>query len=149
MKKKKILPPTYFMISLAAIAFIHLILSILQFIPFPFKLYGILLILLGSYFNLAANKDFKEFKTTVKPFEYSTKLITNGIFSFIKHPMYLVMTLILVGESMLFGSFSPLFIVIIFSLLVHKIFIRVEEEMLLEEFGMEYINYKNKVRSWI
>jgi protein-S-isoprenylcysteine O-methyltransferase Ste14 len=106
-------------------------------------------LILGGILNLVADKDFKKFNTTVKPFEYSSALITDGVFKFSRNPMYLGMSLILLGESILFGTLIPFFIVIIFSILMHFNFIKTEEKMLLEKFGQEFIDYKNNVRCWI
>jgi len=147
-QEKKVLPPTYFMISLFAVVIVHFVIPIVQCIYFPWNLFGLLFLIFGGVLNLLADKDLKKYETTVKPFEYSSKLITDGIFSFSRNPMYLGMSLILLGESILFGSLSPYVIVIIFTLLIQYIFIKVEEEMLLEKFGTEFIEYKSNVRSW-
>jgi protein-S-isoprenylcysteine O-methyltransferase Ste14 len=149
MKKKRILPPTFFMIAIVLIVITHLILPLLKFIYFPWNLLGLPFMALGGILNLLADKDFKRFNTTVKPFEYSTKLVTNGIFSLSRNPMYVGMVIFLLGESILFGSLFSFLITIIFMFLMYYIFIKVEENMLLEIFGSEYSEYKNKVRRWI
>lgn len=149
MKKRKILPPTFFMSTILIIVIAHFIFPLVQFIYFPLNLIGLLFFILGGILNLLADKDFKRFNTTVKPFEYSTKLVTNGVFSISRNPMYLGMILFLFGESILLGSLGPFLITIIFMLLIYFTFIKVEEGMLLEKFNEEYADYKNKVRRWI
>lgn len=149
MKKKKILPPTFFMSTILIIVFAHFLFPLWDFIFFPWNLVGVFFLILGAILNLLADRDFKHFNTTVKPFEYSSKLITDGVFSFSRNPMYLGMVFILLGESILFGSLSPFLIIIVFMLLLFFVFIKVEEEMLLEKFDEEFTAYKNKVRCWL
>lgn len=149
MKKKKILPPTFFMSTILIIVVAHFIFPLLNFICYSWNLVGVLFLILGAFLNLLADRDFKRFNTTVKPFEYSTKLITGGVFSFSRNPMYLGMVLILLGESFLLRSLSSFLITIVFMLLLYFMFIKVEERMLLEKFGDEYIAYKRKVRRWV
>jgi protein-S-isoprenylcysteine O-methyltransferase Ste14 len=72
------------------------------------------------------------------------KLIQNGPFGIIRHPLYVSYILILVGLSL---------ILLIYWLLIPTIFIiigiyptaKAEEKNLIEEFGEEYIEYKQKV----
>jgi protein-S-isoprenylcysteine O-methyltransferase Ste14 len=128
---------------------VHFTIPILTFIYFPWNLLGLILLLIGGILNLLADKLFKQFNTTVKPFEYSSKLIKRGVFKFTRNPMYLGMGLFLLGESILMGSISPFLITIIFLLIIHFGFIKAEEKMLFENFSEEYILYKRKVRRWI
>ncbi len=45
--------------------------------------------------------------TTVKPFEESQALVTGGVFRISRNPMYLGMTLILLGVTLILGSVTP------------------------------------------
>lgn len=63
--------------------------------------------------------------------------------------MYLGLTLLLVGVALFLGSVSALVPVAIFSYLMDRVFIRVEERMLAETFGFEWETYCSKVRRWI
>jgi protein-S-isoprenylcysteine O-methyltransferase Ste14 len=146
---KRALPPTYFISSIFLVAIVHFIFPIIRLIFFPWNLLGLFLLAIGGILNLLPNSDFKRYKTTVKPFEYSSKLITLGVFRLSRNPMYLGMGLFLFGESMLFGSLGPFIIPIGFVVLMHFIFIIPEEKMLSEKFDDEYETYKNNVRRWI
>jgi len=147
--KKEILPPAYFMSAILLIAIIHFTIPVLKFINFPWNLSGLLLLILGGILNLIADNSFKNPNTTVKPFEYSSKLIQNGIFKITRNPMYLGMIFLLLGESILMGSILPFLITIGFTLIMFFGFIKTEEKMLLEKFNEEYLSYKQKVRRWI
>ena len=143
------LPTTYFNLSWISMVLLRLLFPGPQIISFPFNLLGILLLLLGLWMNLWASSYFKKVNTTVKPFETSRQLITNGFFSITRHPMYLGMVSVLLGAAILLGSFLPFLIIPIFMYVINRKFIIPEEQMLNETFGQEYLNYKNRVRRWI
>ena len=63
--------------------------------------------------------------------------------------MYLGMVLILFGIGVLMGSLTPLIVIVLFFVLMEFAFIRTEEEMLEQRFGIEWTTYKNKVRKWV
>lgn len=117
--------------------------------PSPYKYLGIILIIIGSWLNYRADQIFKNKQTTVKPYEKSTALIREGPFKFSRHPMYLGMALILLGVAFLLGSVTALIGPIIFIILMKIIFIPVEEKMMEQTFGQEYLDYKNRVRRWL
>jgi len=147
--QKNILPPTYFNLALSVIVILHFILPIAKVIIYPWNLIGILPALLGISLNLLTDRSFKKFNTTVKPFEESKALITAGTFHFTRNPMYLGMTLILLGLCIILGSLSGYLILLIFILVMDLKFIKSEETMLSEKFKSEWQAYKKKVRRWL
>lgn len=147
--KKRRLPPTYFISSLIAIIILHFLLPVTEVVIFPYNLIGIFFLVVGSSLNLVADNAFKKYNTTVKPFEESDRLITEGVFKISRHPMYLGMLSILLGLALLFGSLTSFIPVISFPILIEIIFISVEEKMLAEKFGAKYEEYKLNVRKWI
>ncbi len=149
MDEKNILPPTYFIVSLFLSAALHLFFPVIKFIYFPWDLLGLIFLAAGGLLNLFADMKFKKAKTTVKPFEYSTALVTKGVFNISRNPMYLGMGLTLIGESILLGSLTPFIVAVIFFVLMDILFIRREEEMLSEKFGETFKSYKRKVRRWV
>ncbi len=148
MGKRKPLPPTYFNSSTFLIILIHFIWPGKVIIHFPWNILGIIPIIIGGILNLKADKAFKLKQTTVKPFEKSKVLITTGVFRFSRHPMYLGMVLILIGLSIILGSLTPYIVVVLFIILIHNIFITVEEGMLAETFGDAWLEYKKNTRCW-
>lgn len=96
-----------------------------------------------------ADRAFKKVETTVKPHEESTTLITDGVFRLSRNPMYVGFVLILLGIAIFVGSLTPYAVVIVFPILMDRIFIRGEERMLEETFGGAWLEYKKKVRRWI
>lgn len=78
----------------------------------------------------------------------STKLVTNGMFSISRNPIFLGIMIANIG---LFLVIPNAFTLLIISLSTTSINtqIRLEEEFLRREFGNDYINYAKKVRRWI
>lgn len=149
MKTKRPLPPTYLAVSLVAMAALHFLLPARTIIAFPWILIGIAPLALGIAINLVADAAFKKHGTTVKPFEESTALVTDGFFRVSRHPMYLGFVLVLLGIAILLGSLTPFVVVIVFAILMDRVFITVEERMMEEAFGEEWLEYKKRVRRWI
>jgi protein-S-isoprenylcysteine O-methyltransferase Ste14 len=99
--------------------------------------------------NLAADRAFKRHRTTVKPFEVPTSLMTEGVFALSRNPMYLGMVLVLFGLALFLGTLTPFLICIGFGVLLDYRFIRAEERMLADQFAAEWRSYSARVRRWI
>jgi protein-S-isoprenylcysteine O-methyltransferase Ste14 len=127
----------------------HFLIPLAKVIPLPWTVLGLLPLACGVVINLIADKAFHKADTTVKPFQESSSLITEGVFRYSRNPMYLGFLLILIGVALLFGSLSPWIIIPLFVVLMEVVFIRVEERMLEEKFAQAWLVYKNKVRRWI
>jgi len=99
--RQKIMPPTYFFALLLLSIALHFILPVRQLIDLPYRYLGIVLIAFGAVVNVWTDSLFKSNKTTVKPHENPTELITSGPFRLSRHPMYLGMTAVLSGVAIL------------------------------------------------
>lgn len=148
-KRGKILPPTYFLSGIVLTLLLHILIPFIQIIEFPFNLLGLIPLIISGILNLAADNALKKFNTTVKPFETSTFLVTTGVYSISRNPMYLGMFLFLLGESIILGSIGSFIIPILFMIVINERFILSEEKMLGAEFQEEYLKYCKDVRRWI
>lgn len=149
MKAKQILPTTCVLIALITILVLHFTLPGIILIPLPWNLLGLIPLVLGVVLNLIADGALHRAGTTVKPFQESNALVTDGIYQFSRHPMYLGFVSILLGVAILLGSLTPWVIILVFALLMEVGYIQVEERMLEEKFGQVWLVYKKKVRRWI
>jgi protein-S-isoprenylcysteine O-methyltransferase Ste14 len=149
MKPARLLPPTYLFNALAAMVLLHFFLPLYTLTAKPWNMIGIVPLLAGILLNLAADRSIRKHGTTVKPFEVSSALIITGVFRLCRHPMYLGMVFILTGVALLLGSLSPFIIIPVFAILVDRVFISAEENMLQSRFGDEWIRYKSTVRRWL
>ena len=146
---KKILPPTYFLAAIVIMVAFHFLLPLRKPISFPWRLLGLVPLTAGIILNILADRAFKIIRTTVKPFEKSSTLVTEGVFRVSRHPMYLGMILIVTGIGLLMGSATPWLLVILLAILFDRHFIKTEEQMLEETFGDPFREYRKQVRRWI
>jgi protein-S-isoprenylcysteine O-methyltransferase Ste14 len=126
-----------------------LLVPVARVIAFPWNLLGLVPLIAGAAINVLADRQFKLVGTTVKPFEVSSGLVTDGIFRFTRNPMYLGMVGMLVGLAMLLRELTPWFVVPVFAAVMQRVFVRSEERMLEERFGEEWRSYAARVRQWI
>jgi protein-S-isoprenylcysteine O-methyltransferase Ste14 len=87
-------------------------------------------------------------KGTLSPADPTKKLVISGPYRFSRNPMYIGVTLMLIGDSIFFRSYVvgvySLFVVIAFNIFI----LFFEEPRLQDEFGSEYEEYTKKVRRW-
>lgn len=72
-------------------------------------------------------------------------LVTGGAFSFVRHPTYLAHTLMFGGVFLLSGIMAAWFVTLLDFLVANAVIIPLEEKELLERFGEEYVQYKDRV----
>ncbi len=149
MNRSKILPPTYFYLSLLAMIGLHFLFPILKIIPSPWNAIGVIFLAAGVILSLLGDGIFHKVGTTIKPYEESTTLVTKGVFRLSRNPMYLGFALLLAGAAFLMGSLTPFLVILLFIILIQSLFIAVEEKMLTAKFGQAYLDYKARVRRWI
>lgn len=80
--------------------------------------------------------------------ENKTKLVTNGVFSISRNPIFLGIMIANIGLFLVIPNAFTLLIISLSTVSVNTQ-IRLEEEFLKREFGNEYIEYTKKVRRWI
>ena len=79
--------------------------------------------------------------------ENKTKLVTNGMFSISRNPIFLGIMIANIGLFLVILNAFTLLIISLSTLSVNTQ-IRLEEEFLKREFGNEYKEYTKKVRRW-
>lgn len=149
MTAKKIMPPAYLLMAIVVMIALHFLFPAIRIVPAPWNLLGIIPLALGVSLNLVADKAFHRAKTTVKPFEESSVLITSGAFRISRNPMYLGFVLILIGIAVLVGSLTPYVVVFAFAILIDRMFVTAEDQMLAEKFGADWEAYKRHTRRWL
>ena len=98
---------------------------------------------------ISAFGQFRRHKTSFKPHEPSTALITEGPYRYSRNPMYLALSLLYAGLSI--ATDSPWTLALLAPLLVvmhYGVIIR-EERYLERKFGDDYRRYKATVRRWL
>jgi len=119
----------------------------LLIIKFP-KIIGSLIILISLVFIILGILTLIINRTTIIPGNKPRKLVKDGIFKFVRNPIYLGDLLLIIGLSLFFQTLVGIFIFILFFFILDKIVIPIEERILEETFKNEYIEYKKNVKRW-
>jgi len=90
-------------------------------------------------------------RTTLDPRkpEQATVLIQNGLYRYCRNPIYLGLSLILLGWGLYLSNFLGLLLVAGFIGYINRFQIKPEEKLLGLKFGDAYKTYKHNVRRWV
>ncbi len=147
--QRHVMPPVYFLFTVLLIAALHWFLPIAKLIDAPLSYIGLLITGSGFIIVVVPARAFQTHATTIRPFEESDVLVTDGFYRITRNPMYLGMVIILVGVAIFLGTLASFLPIPFFVMLIQRRFIQKEEAMLAESFGDQYIEYKKSVRRWI
>jgi protein-S-isoprenylcysteine O-methyltransferase Ste14 len=106
---------------------------------------GVLLIAAGLGLAVSALGTFRSARTHAEPWKPSTALVTEGIFKWLRNPMYVGAISILAGLAILLASDWMLVMTIIFGPVIHFGVVKREERYLEAKFGDAYRQYLAKV----
>ncbi len=98
---------------------------------------------------ISAFRAMRRAQTAVNPSQPTTAIVSNGAFSFSRNPIYLSLTLLYIGISLLFNALWGLLLLLPLMIVVQNGVINREEHYLEQKFGDEYLRYKTSVRRWI
>ncbi len=88
-------------------------------------------------------------KGTLAPWSPTIKLVTSGMYSYVRNPMITGVLIILTGESAVFLSINILIWAVVFFIINNIYFLLYEEPNLKLKFGQEYLQYKQNVNRWL
>jgi protein-S-isoprenylcysteine O-methyltransferase Ste14 len=148
-KSPTIYPPVYFFAACAAMVACHVLSPVVRVLSPPITYAGVALIVAGFALALIANHRFVRAGTTVKPFERSSAVVSDGPFRYGRNPMYLGMFVALFGLFVLLGTLSSIVVIPVFYGIIVTRFVRREERHMEEQFGDAYLDYKRRVRRWL
>ena len=119
-------------------------------IPLPAGLVWIAVpMFLGFGFAIIA-LSFREFaRASVRPDRGADALIRTGPFRWSRNPLYLAVSLLIVGIGFWVNSLWILLMLIPLFLVMSRAVIAREERYLEHEFGQVYVDYKQSVRRWL
>ncbi|MGF6148850.1 Putative protein-S-isoprenylcysteine methyltransferase [Kingella potus] len=94
---------------------------------------------------------FRRHRTTVNPHtpDKSRLIVADGIYRFSRNPMYLGMALILAAWALWLSQAAVWLGVAVFVMLITRLQIRPEEQILSEHFGEAYRQYCRQTRRWL
>ncbi|MGH7246045.1 MAG: methyltransferase family protein [Candidatus Levyibacteriota bacterium] len=107
---------------------------------------GFIVVLIGFSFLLAARIALAENWTSAVEahIKKDHKLITDGVYAFVRHPIYLGYTLLCIGSEMVAGSYLFISFFVLFYHFYKQV--KQEEALLLNHFGTQYEMYRKKTK---
>jgi len=116
----------------------------------PLDLLGLGAIALGAIVLIGCIWEFaRSGRGTLSPADPPRKLVVRGLYRFVRNPMYLSVTTIVLGEVALTRSRALLAYWAVWFLLVNLFVIGYEEPTLRRQFGVDYERYSSRVGRWL
>lgn len=145
-----IMPPlTWIPIAYLVFRYKEELLTFRYGLPLIINLFGLLLIIIGTILHLWTGKLLSLWGLMGIP-EVSKKLdsrlVTEGPFGIVRHPTYLAHTVLFSGIFLLTEVLTVGILTLFDFIIVNLVIIPLEERELLERFGDEYREYRERVR---
>ncbi len=142
-------PPRIAMSLLATAALLQLLAPFARHTLPPFVLAGALVTTLGFAVMLRGWWLFRQRETAICPTAEATTLITDDVYAWTRNPMYLGITLMLLGVAVATGGLFFYLAAIGFFLIIDVVFCPFEERRLAATFGDRFERYRDRVRRWL
>ena len=124
---------------------------LLTVIPGPWHWLGSYVMWSAAIAPVMAFFQFWRAHTTINPHrpESASKLVTSGVYAWTRNPMYLGLSVLLLGWAINLGTLTPLVLAPLFIPLIRYVQIRPEEHALRARFGEDYARYCQRVNRWL
>lgn len=103
-------------------------------------------ILLGIIFRLIIIRSLGKYFTVDVAIRKDHKIKKEGFYKYIRHPSYAFSLLTFLGLGLFLNNWISLLLAFIPPFLAFSYRIRIEERVLIEEFGDEYVQYKRNTK---
>ena len=111
---------------------------------------GALLTLAGWAFLLSCARDFAvRGRGTPGPYDPPRRLVTSGLYKYVRNPMYIAVLTAIVGQAIWFHAPKIIAYAALVALMFHFWVVVYEEPTLRQSFGADYLEYCRRVPRWI
>jgi len=110
---------------------------------------GLALMGLGIAIIVPGRRGLEAAGTNVNPALPTTAIVTSGPYRFSRNPLYVGVTLVYVGLTMLFNTWWGVFLLVPILLVMHCGVVLREERYLEQKFGETYRQYCSRVRRYL
>jgi protein-S-isoprenylcysteine O-methyltransferase Ste14 len=106
--------------------------------------------LMGWVVLLWCARDFaRRGQGTPAPYDPPRRLVTGGLYQFVRNPMYVAVVTSIVAQAVWYGSRAVLWYGVGMALLFHARVVLFEEPALASAFGDEFAAYRARVPRWL
>lgn len=110
---------------------------------------GLGIILLGIILRISAVISLGKFFTVDVTIREDHKLKKDGLYKYLRHPSYFASLISFIGFGLSINSWPGLILIVIAVMTVFVFRIKIEEKILIGQFGAEYIDYKKSTKGII
>lgn len=143
-------PPLFFLSALLLGALIDdRVHRLLIFQNDKWRWIGLVVALFGIALVAIGRRTMVKHGTNVNPTQPTTAIVETGPFRFTRNPLYVGLTLLYVGLSLLLNTWWSLFLLVPVWIVMHFFVVRREEAYLERKFGDTYLNYRRRVRRYL
>jgi protein-S-isoprenylcysteine O-methyltransferase Ste14 len=111
----------------------------------PMNIVGVIMFIIGLIISISAQVTINTNYSWTLEIREGHTLVENGLYKYVRHPIYLGTFIRVIAIPIYMSSFSG-FLLGLLSIPVLNYRISLEERMLIEEFGEEYKQYRE--RTW-
>ena len=116
----------------------------------PLQLIGLVAIAIGAALLFTCVWEFaRTGRGTLSPVDPPRELVVRGLYRYVRNPMYVSVTVMLLGEVWLARSWALFLYWAVWFALVSVFVIWYEEPALRRQFGESYERYTREVRRWV
>ena len=112
--------------------------------PFWLTIIGVMVLIVANILLWFSHHDLRANWTPTLAIKKEHKLVDNGVYKFIRHPMYAAHIYWALGQMAILPNWIAGFSLIIFQVLLLISRIKDEENMMIEQFGDEYTDYMKR-----
>jgi protein-S-isoprenylcysteine O-methyltransferase Ste14 len=109
---------------------------------------GLVLVVFGVGIAMWGRRTMQAAGTNVDPYRPVSVLVKNGPFRFSRNPLYMALTLLFLGLSLVVNTWWGIVLLFPVLIIIHWGVILREERYLDEKFGASYQEYRSKVRRY-
>jgi protein-S-isoprenylcysteine O-methyltransferase Ste14 len=121
---------------------------VIEVIGSPFNYFGWALIVVGLVLGVKSISILRK-RASSDVIHTSSVLITDGLYSLSRNPLYASELLMIAGVSIALGSLAALCAPVLYVVIIGRFVIPFEESQLSKKFGSKYKTYMSLVRRWI
>jgi protein-S-isoprenylcysteine O-methyltransferase Ste14 len=110
---------------------------------------GMIVLVAGVWLSVAGAREFDRNGTNINPFQPALTLVTTGPYRFTRNPMYLGMTIILLGFSLMLSLEWGIILTPVLLLAFDRLVVAREEAYLTAKFGTPYRDFLARTRRWL
>ena len=113
-------------------------------LPLGLHITGVTIMIISAWLFYRSHKDLGKNWSVTLEIREEHKLISSGVYSKIRHPMYTAIWLWVIGQAFLLNNFIAGLSGIVFFGLLYFLRVGQEEKMMEANFGDQYIQYKSQ-----